>query len=266
MRLTCHISGARTPASGAATGRRIRTPIRQSPIANRHSLAFTLLEVVLAILIAIAILVVALAFHEQATTLRGALLEESERLAAVRQVMERLSADLRVAPVHKQFGFTGSSNSLRFVTTGLPLQPGSIESDLKRVTYQATIAGDSTNTALSGLLRSEAPELDLIAAKLAPALVTATGDTNAPATSAAEPLTDLIRFLSFRFWDGTAWRESWSGPAPPPGVEISLGFEPLPAEVAPEEYPGELFRRVIYLPAGQPLAPDVSLVASTKAP
>lgn len=266
MRLPCQTSGARPPADGAATALVVRIPLRNAHFAIRHSPAFTLLEVVLAITIAIAILVVALAFHQQATTLRGALLDESERLAAVRQVMDRLSADLRVAPVHKEYGFTGSSNSLRFVTTGLPLQPGSIESDLKRVTYQATLTGESTNAAISGLLRSEAPAVDLIASKLAPVLTTATGDTNAPATAAAEPLTDLIRFLSFRFWDGTGWRDNWSGPTPPPGVEVSLGFEPLPAEVAIEEYPGELFRRVIYLPAGQLMAPDTNLVASAKAP
>ncbi|NBV20940.1 MAG: hypothetical protein EBS05_02950 [Proteobacteria bacterium] len=250
MRISRHYSEALMPGAAAAG----------SPI--RHSPAFTLLEVVLAITIAIAILVVALAFHQQATTLRGALLEESERLAAVRQVMDRLSADLRVAPVHLQFGFTGSSNSLRFISTGLPLPPG-IGTDLKRISYQATVSNDGTNISVSGLLRSEEPAVDLITSKIAPALVTATGDTNAPATNGptAVPLTELIRFLSFRFWDGTAWRDSWSGTTPPPGVEISLGFEPLPADVAPEEYPAEIFRRVIYLPAGQPLAPSTNLVA-----
>jgi type II secretory pathway component PulJ len=116
MRISRHYSEALKPGPAAAG-----LPIRNSQIAIRHSSAFTLLEVVLAITIAIAILVVALAFHQQATTLRGALLEESERLAAVRQVMDRLSADLRVAPVHLQFGFTGSSNSLRFISTGLML-------------------------------------------------------------------------------------------------------------------------------------------------
>ncbi len=231
---------------------------RHQPCRGRA--AFTLLEVVLAISIAIVILVAALAFHQQATTLRGQLLEESERLAAVRQVMDQLSADLRVAPVLNGTGFTGDSNSLRFVTTGLPLQPGEIASDLKRVSYRATYAGEGTNIAVSGLLRTEEPAVDLIASPLAPALATVAGDTNAP-TVATEPLTEAIRFLSFRFWDGAAWRDNWSGIAPPPGVEVSLGFEPLPPDALPDQYPGEIFRRVIFLPAGQPKPPETNLVA-----
>ncbi len=224
--------------------------------------AFTLLEVVLAITIAIGILVVALAFYQQATSLRGQLLVESERLAAVRQVMDRLSADLRVAPVNDRTGFTGDSNSLRFVTTGLPFSPGTIESDLKRISYRTTYAGEGTNLAVSGLTRVQEPALDLIASRLAPALATVAGDTNVPAAAAAEPLTDAIRFLSFRFWDGTAWRDNWSGVAPPPGLEISLGFEPLPPEATPDQYPGEIFRRVIFLPAGQSKPPGTNLVAN----
>lgn len=234
-----------------------------SVIRHSHS-AFTLLEVVLAVLIALAILVAALAFYQQATSLRGQLLVESERLAAVRQVMDRLSADLRVAPVNDRTGFTGDSNSLRFVTTGLPIQLGVIESDLKRVSYRATFSGEGTNLSVSGLTRLEEPAVDFIAAPLAPAPVPATGDTNAPAAAATEPLTDAIRFLSFRFWDGTAWRESWSGVTPPPGVEIRLGFEPLPPDLTPDLYPGEVFRRVIFLPAGQPKPPGTNIVASVK--
>ncbi|KAF0179085.1 MAG: hypothetical protein FD161_1578 [Limisphaerales bacterium] len=243
----------------------------------RHSsCAFTLLEVVLAIIIAIAILVVALAFHHQATTLRANLLDESERLAAVRQIMDRLAADLRVAPVHNHVGFTGDSNSLRFVTTRLPLAAAGFDSDLRRVTYRALFSGDTTNLTISGLTRLDEPAVELIPSPLAPATAPASepvGDaaeelaagvtnTTASVTGTAEPLTQAIRFLNFRFWDGTAWTDSWSGVAPPPGVEISLGFEPLPAETTPDLYPGEVFRRVIFLPAGQPKPAEMNLVAS----
>ncbi len=239
--------------------------------------AFTLLEVVLAISIAVGILVAALAFHHQATVLRANLLDEAERLAAVRQIMDRLAADLRVAPVHNHVGFTGDSNSLRFVTTRLPLATAGFDSDLRRVTYRATFSGDATNLTVSGLTRADEPAVELIASPLAPvpaatpasepigdaAEEIAAGVTNAPtvATGAAEPLTEAIRFLNFRFWDGTAWRDSWSGVAPPPGVEVSLGFEPLPADTTPDLYPGEVFRRVIFLPAGQPKPAETNLVA-----
>ncbi|MFA6546700.1 MAG: hypothetical protein WCS99_19950 [Limisphaerales bacterium] len=258
MRLACRKlrTRRREDARGSLPGRR-----RLLTASASGRAAFTLLEVVLAITIAIAILVVALAFHQQATFLRGQLLEESERLAAVRQVMSRLAADLRVAPMHNQTGFTGDSNSLRFVTTGLMLQPGAIETDLMRVSYRVTFSGEGTNVSVNGLTRIEEPAVNLIASPLAPALTTIADDTNAPAVAAVEPLTDAIRFLSFRFWDGTAWRENWSAAAPPPGVEVSLGFEPLSADATPGEYPGEVFRRVIFLPAGQPRPAETNLVA-----
>ena len=235
--------------------------------------AFTLIEVVLALSIAIAILVAALAFHHQATTLRGALLTEAERLAAVRQIMDRLAADLRLAPVHDRVGFTGDSNSLRFVTTRLPLVVSGFDSDLRRVTYRALISGGATSFTISGLTRLDEPAVDLVPSPLVPAATPgaelqgdaaeaqAAGLTNAsPSAVAAEPLTEAIRFLNFRFWDGTAWRESWRGVAPPPGVEVTLGFEPLPADPTVELYPGEIFRRVIFLPAGRPQPAETNLV------
>lgn len=241
-----------------------------------HS-AFTLLEVVLAISIAIGLLLVAMTFYQQATTLRAQLLDESERLAAVRQVMDRLAADLRVAPAHDHVGFTGDSNSLRFVSTALPLALGGMQSDLKRVAYRATFAGEGTNLAVSGLVRTEEPAVDFIAASRSPTLTTTSDDTNAPAAPAdsaapaaaspptpttSEPLTEAVRYLSFRFWNGTAWSESWSGVAPPMGVEVTLGFEPLPLDLPADQYPGEVFRRVIFLPAGQPQPPGTNLVAN----
>jgi len=238
--------------------------------------AFTLLEVVFAIGIATGILVAALAFHHQATALRANLLDEAERLAAVRQIMDRLAADLRVAPGYNHVGFIGDSNSLRFVTTRLPLTPVGFDSDLRRVTYRATFSGDATNLTVSGLSRLDEPAVELIASPLTSTAATGTttepvGDaaeelaasvTNATLSvaGAAEPLTESIRFLNFRFWDGSAWRDTWSGVAPPPGVEISLGFESLPADMTPDMYPGEVFRRVIFLPAGQPKSAEENLV------
>lgn len=251
--------------------------VRDVGVCAPHS-AFTLLEVVLAISIAVGILVAALAFHHQAAVLRANLIDEAERLAAIRQIMDRLAADLRVAPVHNHVGFTGDSNSLRFVTTRLPLAAAGLDSDLRRVTYRAIYSGDATNLTVGGLTRLDEPAVEPVATPppAAGANVPATeafgdaaeqlaaGVTNAVAstTSPVEPLTEAIRFLNFRFWDGTAWRDAWSGVAPPPGVEISLGFEPLPAEVTPDLYPGEVFRRVIFLPAGQPQPAETNLVAT----
>jgi hypothetical protein len=89
----------------------------------------------------------------------------------------------------------------------------------------------------------------------------AAGVTNAAPASGSEPLTDTIRFLSFRFWDGSAWRDSWSGIAPPPGVEVTLGFEPPSADAPPDVPLGEVFRRVIFVPAGQAKPADTNFVS-----
>ena len=87
------------------------------------------------------------------------------------------------------------------------------------------------------------------------------------AASVVEPFTEAIRFLQFRFWNGAAWTESWSNVTPPPGIEVSLGFEPLPPEATPDKYPFEVFRRVIHLPCGVPVpAAETNLVARSRQP
>ncbi len=277
MRLLRHQVGRRRRGESLTSQRSEVEPLTSSPAGPA---AFTLLEVVLAISIAIGLLLVAMTFYQQATTLRAQLLDESERLAVVRQVMDRLAADLRVAPAHDRVGFTGESNSLRFVSTALPLALGGMQSDLKRVTYRATFAGEGTNLAVSGLVRTEEPAVDFLASSSSPALATTSSDTNAtasadpsvpaaaaaPASPATEPLTEAVRYLSFRFWDGAAWSESWSGVAPPMGVEVTLGFEPLPLDLPLDQYPGEVFRRVIFLPAGQPKPSETNLVANANSP
>ena len=178
MRLLRQSTGARTPTSG------VLAPLSHSP-------GFTLLEVVLAITIAIGLLLVAMTFYQQSTSLRGQLMEEAERLSAVRQVMDRLAADLRVAPAHDRVGFTGDSNSLRFATTALPLASGGMQTDLRRVAYRAIYAGEGTNLSVSGLVRTEEPAVDFITSALAPALATTTIDPDSeiipPVTSAPSP-------------------------------------------------------------------------------
>ena len=226
------------------------TQKRECVVINQRPAAFTLLEVILAISIAVGLLLVALVFYRQATELRTQLLEESERLAAVRQLMDRLSAELRAAPAHDHAGFTGTADSLRFVMAGLPLQNTAPDSDLKLIAYGTLTSADGTNIVVSGLTRDEQPLVDLLPSALAPALATVAGDTNAPAVTGAALLTEAVHFLRFRFWDGADWRESWSAVAPPPAVEVSLGLEPLPSDATPDKYPYELFRRVIFLPAG----------------
>jgi hypothetical protein len=53
-----------------------------------------------------------------------------------------------------------------------------------------------------------------------------------------------------RYWDGTGWQDSWTGGDLPGAVEISLGASPMMEEGQDAEYEGELFRRIVHLPAG----------------
>ena len=219
---------------------------------------FTLVEVILAIGLAIVILVTAMSFYHQATNLRGQLVEVSERVSTVRLVMDRLAADLRVARAHDWEGFNGDATSLRFVkceaiassawTRNQPV------SDLRLVSYGAATGLDGTNMMVIGLNRSESLAVELRQTRATAAPLDAAPATASSATSTnvapVEPITDVIRFVHFRYWDGTMWVESWGDVVPPLAVEVSFGLEPLPDDALPDEYPFEVFRRLLALPGG----------------
>jgi len=232
----------------------------------RHT-AFTLIEVLLAISIAAGILVVVLLFYHQTESLRSRLLEETSRLAAVRLVMDRLSGELAAARLcqPRGQGLSGTSNTLSFVKLSFPSPwdrtnaPATTTSApaLRVVTY--TLVEEDTNSVTDGgLLRSEEALVKSTGAGASagpgasPSLAV-TNDpsllsldaTNAPPKGA---MASQIRFVRFRYWDGIAWSDSWTGPDLPWGVEASLGADPLPADAAVEDYAAELYRRVIYLP------------------
>ena len=227
--------------------------------------AFTLVEVILAIAIATGLLVIALTFYRQATDLRGQILVEAERISVVRLVADRLTADLRQAqPVAGDAeSFVGGSGWVRFTRASLAVPSGhgpdgavSVGPDVVRISYDTVTGPDGTNTVVLGLDRTESPlsarpraEISASASASAASLdasILAPAATNRP----AELLTDQVRFIRFRFWDGGAWQESWTNQVPPPGVEVVLGTEPLPDDATPETYPYEQFRRVVVVPAG----------------
>lgn len=241
--------------------------------------AFTLVEVILAIGIVVSLLIVALLFYRQAADLRNQILAESERCSTVRLLLDRLAADLREAMPNTESGheFLGDSGSLSFVRSALA-QPrtgaagATVLPGLVRITYAAVLGNEGTNRAVIGFDRTEGPPRQLRAAlsladstnaSLTRVVVPAALDlaiTNTP----VEPLTELIHYVRFRYWDGAVWVSGWTNAAPPPGVEIILATDPAPesgvepseldAEVAnADEYPLDAFRRVVFLPAGQPL-------------
>ncbi len=232
--------------------------------APRARRAFTLVEVILAVGIATGLMVVAMAFYHQAARLRSDLIDQAERLSAIRLILDRLTADLHTAFEQPQAGFTGTTDSMEFVVAKVPgpeTQSSGPSSDLRRVSYYLTASLAGTNFVVTGLDRTEEALLSkpvqpgttgpTKALTVIPAAgLVGTSTNQEPVT--IEPLAEMIRFARFRYWDGTDWLEAWDAPGLPTAVEVSLGAEALPENELPAAYPFELFRRVILLPGRSP--------------
>jgi len=183
---------------------------------------------------------------------------------------------------------------------GLSAQTNAPETDLKLVRYGVMRALEGTNLLVTGFSRSEqtvAPVSfkNAVAARgphlgspdtnsfggmaskggTSNVLDQASGQANPSATDAvetnqvhptialhpsAELVTEGIRFVRFRFWDGSSWSESWEGGELPQGVEFTIGSAPLREGEQPEDYSDEYFRRVIYLPGGPLRSDDLNWV------
>ena len=224
----------------------------------RQKLAFTLVEVVLAIGLSVGILVVALHFYQRSAHLRTQLIEESDRMLALRLLMDRITSDIRGFQPQRQAQFSGDSSTLRLVTTSLPaalirrsvFENGSqtADSDLKRIVYGATHSLAGTNEVVTGVYRSEELFVDFRRTSQTSAINPSSIVTGSQTNQGVEPLTDQIHFLRFSYWDGTRWANEWNAHDPPLGVAVSLGLEPMTEVLDETEYEGELFRRVIPVP------------------
>jgi type II secretory pathway component PulJ len=272
-------------------------PVAPRP-ARAASAAFTLIEIILAIALATGLLLVALMFYRQAAALRGQILQESDRISALRLTLDRLAGDLRAAQPKAAAGreFSGDSSSIRFMKEAVNLPPWSArawrnrqDTDLVRVSLGATTtATNGAGLTVTGLSFKEEPlsasgttVLDDSAINLP---LTPGGDarrSTAPipvddsANNASSlplgqtnhlerPLLDFVRFVRFRYWDGNVWQPGWTNVAPPPGVEIVFATEAVPEGLPPEAYPPEAFRRVVFLPSGvaSPPPQDATLVGT----
>jgi type II secretory pathway pseudopilin PulG len=233
--------------------------------------AFTLVEVLLAVSISIGLLAVALYFYQQAAEFRAQVITEAERVSTARLIMDRITSELRTARRHGFYeqAFIGEPDFLQFIKTDVPSRmawsggelgrSAAAETDLKLVRYSVAMS-PGTNQSIAGITRTEEPLVEYKEVIENSASVSLT-----PANSSAPLLTESFRYLRFRYWDGAEWVASWSKPALPRGVEITLGSEPAPSEalnpVAPapvasafpdvprsEDYPFEVFQRIVYLP------------------
>jgi type II secretory pathway component PulJ len=247
--------------------------------------AFTLLEVVLAVAIAVGLLTVVLYFYRQAADLRTQLLAESERVSAIRLALDRLATDLRAALARPDEGleFQGDSVSMRFARAGLPTFAGwaggqhgratFAETDLRWIGYSVSISTEGTNLVTAGLVRTEETCVETRRAAERPAPSSTVNRVvgglaqDTPVTEVAEtrpgrpePMSEAIRYVRFRYYGDSGWVERWSGGSLPRGVEITLSAE-LVEEVPEGEMPTqEIFRRVVYLPQTGGGAPSGSVL------
>lgn len=217
--------------------------------------AFTLIEVILAIAIAAGLLVVAISYYQRSADLRGQLLSESDKLTTIRLLMDRISLDLRTAFAEPRQGFSGTSDYMKFAHLGSP-SPGNLaEGAMKLVTYSViTNNSDGTNSIVIGFNRVETPLVEMrvaAATNREPLSFNGAMDPAAMVTNnVVEPLTRAIRMVQFRYFDGGEWLDTWNGVDLPMGIEVTFGTE-APALDEQEEYGGELFRRVIFVPSGK---------------
>lgn len=265
---------------------------RTALMATPSPAAFTLIEVLLAVGVATALLLAALFFYRQATQLRADILASSTQLAALRLVLDQLAADLRAAVPVPGRSFIGGPASLEFARFAPPpdspataaltnLAPNPPRAPLESVFLSTLIQQDGTNLVVQGISRRTQPLAPQTSGSPNPLTLTNTpvlalettlaaanpdatnapeASTNAPAAPPAQgsPLLP-VRFLLLRYWNGADWQDSWFAAAPPQGIEVTLGLEPLPNDLPPEAYPHERFTRVVFLPAGQRPQPTNNL-------
>lgn len=104
---------------------------------NISIIAFTLLEVILAVSISIGMMAVALYFYQQSATLRRDALNEIERISVVRLVMDRVGMELHCAVNGGDLlpGLKGTSNSLEFIRLDSPVREGIITNDSFTISF-----------------------------------------------------------------------------------------------------------------------------------
>jgi len=240
------IHGSRLRCAEAPCARRVLR------IASRAR-AFTLIEIVLAIGISIALAAAVLGFYQQVSAVRADFdgqLREVQVAAAHRAVMDRMTEELRSAVAYPSvMGLHGGQTELRWVVAAVPGpaawavrkitdEPVPPEQDLRMVGFRIRqYENDAGDWIVEGLERLEQ--------RLLTARVTEEGEQIRSTLMAPQ-----FKFLALRYWDagGGQWVTSWSSGGLPAAVEISLGREPLPENTVPEEYPYPTVRRVVCVP------------------
>ncbi len=228
--------------------------------------AFTLVELILAVSMAIALTLAMLWFYDHTAATRDNVMDEKRRVGTRRAVMDRVTNELRSAlsVSFLRIGLTGQSDSMTFTTVALPGEaawavrtstedPIPPEQDLVLLTYRLRIEEDENgDDQIVGLEKGIQKIITARAAEEAVADATGTEPLESEDDEEAEIQTTLVssdfKFLRLRYFDGREWVPEYQGTTLPLAVDVAFGYEPLPDGTDPDDYPHELIHRVIYLP------------------
>ena len=250
---------------------------------QRRITAFTLLEVLFAVVIAAGLLATAMYFYHKSSRFRSDLILETERIASARLILNRMSTELRSTLHHpvRNIGFKGGSNWVEFLKTEIPSEASWAmstenssssaypEAGYRLIRYELAMK-NVIDTGLDNAANREmienlnldnnsagSPSGDFPSLKQGDAidrterrLLTAKASTNSLATVRIEPvrITDQLKYMRLRYLDNGNWTETWGGPNPPAGIEISLGIDPLSVTNLLEEYTNHVYRRIVRIP------------------
>jgi prepilin-type N-terminal cleavage/methylation domain-containing protein len=231
---------------------------------SRARRGFTLIEVVLAVMLSLALVVAMLMFYKQVTDVRAAVRAETQFISEEQTIMELMTRDLRASiiyPVLSEGIDGGAPMAVKMVTVGMP---GGISWVVENVTTAGQFAPEPDIQVIGYRVRTEQDEGGQLVAtgiertcQRTPTLTTIVeGDSHglaadgSPSNVVVTPLSYNIRFLYLRYWDGSAWQDSWTTGDLPGAVEIILGRDALPDGTDPKDYPGETFRRMVCVPGG----------------
>ena len=250
---------------------------------QRRRTAFTLLEVLFAVVIAAGLLATAMYFYHKSSRFRSDLILETERIASARLILNRMSTELRSTLHHpvRNIGFRGGSNWVEFLKTEIPSEASWAmstenssssaypEAGYRLIRYELAMK-NVIDTGLDNTANREmienlnldnnsdvAPGGDFPSLKQGDAidrterrLLTAKASTNSLATVRIEPvrITDQLKYMQLRYLNNGNWAENWGGPNPPTGIEISLGIDPLSVTNLLEEYTNHVYRRIVRIP------------------
>ena len=220
---------------------------------QRRASGFTLIEVLLALALAVGLLGAMIGFQRHAADVREDVQARIGRVQARRGILDKLTRELRAALAYEflDLGLEGEPGRMTFITATLPgdaawavrratEDPIPPEQDLQLVTYELRTQEDEAGREIVVGLQCKTQKV--IGAKQA----------EEGKEVAVRLLSPDVRFLWLRYHDGSDWVEQWQEGSLPRAVEVVLGEQPLPEGVEPAEYPHDTWRRTVALPGSAP--------------